>query len=113
DDRLTPIGRWLKLCRIDEVPQLWNVIRGEMSLVGPRPERPCFVRNFESTIPGYARRHQVRPGITGMAQVFGNYHTRAQDKLRFDVLYISNQSLWLDIWLLARTVLVVLHPGRH
>jgi lipopolysaccharide/colanic/teichoic acid biosynthesis glycosyltransferase len=112
DSRLTLIGRWLKLFRLDELPQLWNVVRGEMSLVGPRPERPCFVAEFEQSIPGYGKRHQVRPGITGLAQVCGGYHTLAQDKLRFDVFYVANQSVWLDLSIVWRTVLVVL-TGRH
>jgi len=113
DPRLTPLGRWLRLCRFDEVPQLWNVLRGEMSMVGPRPERPCFVDQFTAQMPSYARRHQVRPGITGLAQVAGGYHTDARDKLRFDLIYVSQQSLWLDMWILARTVLVCLLPSRH
>jgi exopolysaccharide biosynthesis polyprenyl glycosylphosphotransferase len=110
DSRLTGIGRWLRLTRIDEIPQIWNILRGEMSLVGPRPERPCFVKEFECEIPAYAQRHQVRPGITGLAQVCGGYHTDARDKLRFDLIYASHQSPWLDISILLRTFLVVFHP---
>lgn len=112
DERLTRLGGWLKLFRLDELPQFWNVIRGDMSLVGPRPERPCFVAEFERTIPGYAKRHQVRPGITGLAQVCGGYHTHARDKLRFDTLYVTNRSFWLDLSILLRTLLVIL-TGRH
>lgn len=112
DPRLTAIGRWLRKFRIDEIPQLWNVIRGDMSMVGPRPERPEFVREYELEIPGYARRHDVRPGITGLAQVCGGYHTHVRDKLRFDLLYISHRSAWMDICILVRTVLVVLFPGK-
>ncbi|HTE20183.1 MAG TPA: exopolysaccharide biosynthesis polyprenyl glycosylphosphotransferase [Armatimonadota bacterium] len=112
DPRLTPIGKWLKLFRIDELPQLWNVLRGEMSMVGPRPERPAFVREFESHTPTYAMRHRVRPGITGLAQVCGGYHTDARDKLRFDLIYVSHQSLWLDLSVLLRTVMVVCRPSR-
>ncbi len=84
-----------------------------MSMVGPRPERPCFTEEYDQTIPAYSRRHQVRPGITGLAQVCGGYHTDARDKLRFDLLYISHQSFWLDLWLLLRTVLVVVLPHRQ
>jgi exopolysaccharide biosynthesis polyprenyl glycosylphosphotransferase len=113
DDRLTPLGRWLRNVRLDELPQLWNVLRGEMSLVGPRPERPHFVRQFQQMRPLYAKRHQVRPGITGLAQVCGGYHTDARDKLRFDLIYVSQRSLWLDLWILLRTVFVMLRPGRH
>ena len=108
DSRLTWVGRWLRLFRIDEIPQLWNVLRGEMSLVGPRPERTCFVEQFERTIPMYSKRHQVRPGITGLAQVCGGYHTDARDKLRFDLIYISHMSVWYDLKVLLRTILVVL-----
>lgn len=112
DNRLTPLGRWLKLFRLDEIPQLWNVLRGDMSIVGPRPERRCFVRKFEQLVPSYSRRHQVRPGITGLAQVCGGYHTDARDKLRFDLIYVSHQSLWLDLLILLRTILVVCRSGR-
>ena len=113
DTRLTGAGRWLRACRIDEIPQLWNVLRGEMSMVGPRPERACFTQKFERATPTYARRHQVRPGITGLAQVCGGYHTDARDKLRFDLLYITHRSPWLDLSIMARTVLVVFLPGLH
>jgi exopolysaccharide biosynthesis polyprenyl glycosylphosphotransferase len=113
DARLTSIGRWLRLFRIDELPQLWNVLRGDMSMVGPRPERPHFVQQFQCMVPTYARRHQVRPGITGLAQVCGGYHTDARDKLRFDLIYVSHHSLWLDVSILLRTILVVLHPNRR
>jgi exopolysaccharide biosynthesis polyprenyl glycosylphosphotransferase len=110
DSRLTLLGKYLRLFRIDEVPQLWNVIRGEMSLVGPRPERPCFVEEYERDIPTYAQRHNVRPGITGLAQVCGGYHTSARDKLRFDLIYVSHQSVWMDVAILVKTVLVVCSP---
>jgi exopolysaccharide biosynthesis polyprenyl glycosylphosphotransferase len=111
DARLTPLGRWLRLFRIDELPQLWNVLRNEMSLVGPRPERPFFVDKFECLVPSYARRHQVRPGITGLAQVCGGYHTDARDKLRFDLIYVTHQSIMMDVYILLRTVLVVVLPN--
>ncbi len=105
DPRLTPIGRWLRLFRLDELPQLLNVLRGEMSLVGPRPERPHFVEQFIARNPIYAKRHQVRPGITGLAQLQGGYHTDARDKLRFDLFYVSHRSIAMDTSVLARTVL--------
>jgi exopolysaccharide biosynthesis polyprenyl glycosylphosphotransferase len=111
DSRLTPVGRHLRIFRIDELPQLWNVLRGDMSLVGPRPERPFFVDKFECLVPSYARRHQVRPGITGLAQVCGGYHTDARDKLRFDLIYVTHQSLLMDLYVLVRTVLVVVLPN--
>jgi lipopolysaccharide/colanic/teichoic acid biosynthesis glycosyltransferase len=110
DPRLTALGRYLRLFRIDEVPQFWNVMRGEMSLVGPRPERPVFVNRYTEMLPSYARRHEVKPGITGLAQVYGGYHTDGCDKLRFDLIYASHQSLWFDLQILLRTVLVIVMP---
>jgi exopolysaccharide biosynthesis polyprenyl glycosylphosphotransferase len=112
DSRLTPIGKWLRRFRIDELPQLWNVLKGDMSIVGPRPERPHFVQQFMKKTPTYAQRHQVRPGITGLAQICGGYHTDARDKLRFDLIYVSHYSVWLDICLLLRTLFVVVDPKR-
>jgi len=108
DPRVTAIGRWLRSARIDEIPQLWNVLRGEMSLVGPRPERPEFVERFEREIPGYALRFAVRPGLTGFAQISGEYETHPQIKLRYDLAYINNWSLAMDLVILARTLPVVL-----
>jgi exopolysaccharide biosynthesis polyprenyl glycosylphosphotransferase len=103
DGRLTVLGRWLRKLHVDELPQLWNVLRGDMSIIGPRPERPYFVEEFEREIPAYRHRHRVRPGITGLAQVLGGYHTDARDKLRFDLYYVNNRSPWLDLVVLART----------
>lgn len=112
DSRLTPVGKYLRKFRLDEIPQLWNVLRGEMSLVGPRPERPFFVQQFTKKTPSYAHRHQVRPGITGLAQVCGGYHTDARDKLRFDLIYVSYNSLWLDFTILWKTVSVIVIPQK-
>lgn len=108
DDRITPVGRFLRATRIDEIPQLFNVLNGTMSLVGPRPERPEFVEEFLQTIPGYAERLQVKPGLTGLAQVNGEYHTTAEYKLKYDLAYIYNYSLWLDMRIMAETVKVML-----
>jgi exopolysaccharide biosynthesis polyprenyl glycosylphosphotransferase len=108
DERITPVGRLLRAMRIDEIPQLFNVLNGTMSLVGPRPERPEFVEEFLRTIPGYAERLQVKPGLTGLAQVNGEYHTTAEYKLKYDLAYIYNYSLWLDMRILAETVKVML-----
>lgn len=108
DPRLTPIGSWLRRSRIDELPQLFNVLRGSMSLVGPRPERPGFVSRFLDEIPGYTERFSVPPGLTGLAQINGEYHSSAQNKLRYDLAYIANWSLWLDLSILVRTVKIVL-----
>lgn len=104
DARLTLVGRWLRLVRLDEIPQLINVLRGEMSIVGPRPERPFFVDKFVVHTPTYNYRHKVRPGITGLAQVYGNYHTDAREKLRFDLFYITHRSLILDITIIVKTL---------
>ena len=98
------------MLRLDELPQLWNVLIGDMSLVGPRPERPSFVYQFEQEIPVYAKRHDVRPGITGLAQLHGGYHTSALDKLRFDLIYIAHQSVPYDISIIAKTVLSMFVP---
>lgn len=103
DPRLTPIGRFLRATHLDEVPQLWNVLRGEMSLVGPRPERPIFVKQFELELPRYADRHRILPGITGLAQINGYYHSNAREKLRFDLMYLYHGSIWLDLVIIVRT----------
>lgn len=108
DPRLTPAGAFLRRMRLDELPQLFNVLAGSMSLVGPRPERPGFVARYLEEIPGYAERFAVAPGLTGLAQVNGEYHSSAQNKLRYDLAYIANWSLWLDLAILVRTVKIVL-----
>jgi exopolysaccharide biosynthesis polyprenyl glycosylphosphotransferase len=107
DERVTPIGRVLRAARIDELPQLWNVLNGTMSLVGPRPERPEFVRGYAEEIPGYLERFQVKPGLTGLAQVNGEYHTSPAYKLKYDLAYIYNYSLVLDLKIMAETVKVM------
>ena len=107
DARITPVGKLLRATRLDELPQLVNVLRGDMSMVGPRPERPCFVHRYEVEIPGYRERHQVPPGITGWAQVHGGYAIEAEMKLRYDLLYIYNWSLWLDVKILFQTLATV------
>jgi len=108
DPRLTPVGAAFRRLRLDELPQLFNVLGGSMSLVGPRPERPGFVARFLDEVPGYAERFSVAPGLTGLAQVNGEYHSSAQNKLRYDLAYIANWSLWLDLAILVRTVKIVL-----
>jgi exopolysaccharide biosynthesis polyprenyl glycosylphosphotransferase len=108
DPRITPFGRILRATRLDELPQLWNVLRGDMSFVGPRPERPEFVERFAREVHGYAERQKVRPGLTGYAQVNGEYHTSAATKLKYDLAYIYNRSLWLDFKILSETVKVML-----
>jgi sugar transferase (PEP-CTERM system associated) len=111
DDRVTRAGRVMRKLRIDELPQLFNVIRGEMSFVGPRPERPFFVDQLSQQIPYYALRHSVRPGITGWAQVrypYGATVDDAVEKLQYDLYYVKNHSLFLDLMILLSTVEVVL-----
>lgn len=108
DPRVTRIGRVLRRFRIDELPQLLNVLKGDMSFVGPRPERPLFVEKFESEIAGYGERHKVKPGITGLAQVRSYYHTAAENKLKYDLAYIYNYSFSLDLLILLETIKVVL-----
>ena len=108
DGRVTWIGRFLRDSRIDEIPQLLNVLKGTMGLIGPRPERPEFVGDFLRTIPGYGERLQVKPGLTGLAQVDGEYHTTPEYKLKYDLAYIYNYSLWLDIRIMTETVKVML-----
>lgn len=104
DQRVTPLGRFLRKTHLDEIPQLFNVLNGTMSLVGPRPERPFFVERFNQQIPFYVERLSVKPGITGMAQVYGSYHSRADDKLIFDLNYIHNFSLFLDVKIIFLTL---------
>ena len=108
DPRMTRIGRSLRSARIDEIPQLWNVLGGDMSLVGPRPERPEFTREFTRTVPGWALRQSVRPGLTGLAQVSGEYSTEPEIKLRYDLAYLNNWSFGLDLSILLKTLRVIL-----
>ncbi len=107
DPRVIPACRWLRATRLDELPQVWNILRGEMSLVGPRPERPELTADFEVAIPGYGRRHELPPGLTGLAQIHGRYHTDPEYKLGYDLQYLVNWSLVLDVEILLRTVWVV------
>lgn len=111
DPRVTPVGRVLRRLRLDEAPQLWNVLRGDMSLVGPRPERPEFVAGYERENPLYERRAMVRPGLTGLAQVHGRYDTDYTHKLRYDLTYVNSVSLATDLRILFATIRTVL-TGR-
>ena len=111
DDRVVRGCRWMRRTRLDELPQVWHVVRGEMSLVGPRPERPELISEFEAAIPGYGRRHEIAPGITGLAQVRAGYHTDPAYKLGHDLQYLMSWSPVLDLQILARTVLVLFRPG--
>ncbi len=111
DPRITPVGRFLRMTRLDEIPQLWNVLKGDMSLVGPRPERPEFIEWLKHEIPFYNLRHTVRPGITGWAQIrykYGNSVEDAKEKLRYDLFYIKNMSPGLDALIFFDTVKTIL-----
>lgn len=110
DSRITPIGSFLRKTHMDEIPQFVNVLRGEMSVIGPRPERPVFVEQFVKEIPNYSKRLCVKPGITGLAQVWHRYDETIEDvkkKIKYDLLYIKKICLWTDIRILFRTVRVV------
>lgn len=111
DPRVTPVGRFLRRTRLDELPQLWNVLKGDMSFVGPRPERPEFVADLTREIPFYGQRHVVRPGLTGWAQVrhrYGSSVDDAQEKLQYDLFYIKNRSMPFDIYIILETVKTVI-----
>jgi lipopolysaccharide/colanic/teichoic acid biosynthesis glycosyltransferase len=114
DDRRTKLGAALRRSSIDELPQLINVLKGEMSLVGPRPERPEFVGVFEQSVYRYAERHRVKSGVTGWAQVHGlRGKTSLSDRVEWDNYYIENWSLWLDLKVLLLTFLAVVRSPRH
>jgi len=111
DARVTRIGRWIRVLRIDEIPQAWNVLVGDMSFVGPRPERPEFVSWLRDAIPAYDERLRVRPGMTGWAQInqpYSNTLEAARRKLEYDLHYLQSWSLLLDIFILARTAKIIL-----
>jgi sugar transferase (PEP-CTERM system associated) len=111
DPRITRVGRWLRKIRLDEFPQILNVIKGEMSFIGPRPERPHFVTQLQGKIPYYAQRHTIKPGITGWAQVrysYGATFEDAEEKLQYDLYYVKNMSLFLDMLILLYSIQVVL-----
>jgi exopolysaccharide biosynthesis polyprenyl glycosylphosphotransferase len=111
DVRITPVGRFLRRYRLDEIPQLVNILKGDMSFVGPRPERPYFVERFVAETPGYRERFTVRPGVTGLAQVSGGYATTPERKLKYDLIYMYHQTPAMDAQILAETLRVVL-TGR-
>ena len=114
DPRVGPVGRVLRRTSIDELPQLWNILRGDMSLVGPRPERPGFVEQFSSVHARYWARHRVPAGLTGLAQVNGlRGDTSIADRSRYDNYYIANWSLWLDLKILLLTVREIFRRGQH
>ena len=111
DPRITPVGRFLRDRALDEIPQVINMWKGDMSVVGPRAERPELVEQFSARHPQFRRRLIVRPGMTGVAQVYGRYNTRPLNKLKYDILYLDRMSPWLDLKLLAASVWLTL-AGR-
>ncbi len=104
DPRVTKFGRFLRDIRLDELPQFFNILCGDMSVVGPRSDRPTTIGQFEDDIPGYDQRLKVKSGLTGLAQVYGRYDTDPEDKLRFDMMYIKNYSFLLDLKIIFQTV---------
>lgn len=114
DHRITRVGHVLRCTRLDELPQLWNIFKGDMSIVGPRPERACFYEEFETYIHGFSNRMAVKPGLTGLAQVNGGYDLLPEEKVVYDMEYIETQSLWLDFKCVLKTVkLVFTHKGAR
>jgi lipopolysaccharide/colanic/teichoic acid biosynthesis glycosyltransferase len=117
DSRVTPLGRFMRKVRLDEIPQLWNVLRGEMAFVGPRPERPEFVQWLSQEIPFYDLRHMIRPGITGWAQVRYRYGASLEEtrrKLEYDLYYVKHLSIGLDLLIMFETVkTIILRRGAQ
>lgn len=107
DPRITKVGNFIRKTRIDELPQLFNILRGDMSIIGPRPERPSFTIEFNKDIPGFINRLAVRPGLTGWAQVNGGYEMTPEEKLKADIYYMKHRSFFMDMNILLKTVKVV------
>ncbi len=110
DSRITPVGKFIRSCRIDELPQLFNILMGDMSFIGPRPERPEIIEQYMEDMPEFAFRTKVKAGLAGYAQVYGKYNTTPYDKLKLDLTYIENYSFWLDIKLMLLTVKILFTP---
>ncbi len=110
DSRITPIGKFIRKCRIDELPQLINILRGDMSFIGPRPERPEIIAQYLEVMPEFAYRMKVKAGLAGFAQVYGKYNTTPYDKLKLDLTYIENYSVWLDLKLMMLTLKILFWP---
>ena len=110
DSRITPIGKFIRKCRIDELPQLFNILVGDMAFIGPRPERPEIIAQYLEKMPEFAFRMKVKAGLAGYAQVYGKYNTTPYDKLKLDLTYIENYSVWLDIKLMLLTVKILFTP---
>ena len=113
DDRITPVGKFLRKCRMDELPQLFNILKGDMSVVGPRPERPEFSDEYRKDMPEFCFRLKVKAGLTGYAQVTGVYDTTPYDKLKMDLMYIENYSMRLDLQIILMTIKTMLFPPKN
>ena len=110
DSRITPIGKFIRKCRIDELPQLINILKGDMSFIGPRPERPEIIAQYLEIMPEFAFRMKVKAGLAGFAQVYGKYNTTPYDKLKLDLIYIENYSIWMDLKLMMLTIKILFWP---
>ena len=110
DSRITPIGKVIRKCRVDELPQLFNILKGDMSFIGPRPERPEIIAQYMEVMPEFAFRMKVKAGLAGFAQVYGKYNTTPYDKLKLDLTYIENYSVWLDLKLMLLTLKILFWP---
>ncbi len=110
DNRITPIGKIIRKCRIDELPQLLNILKGDMSFIGPRPERPEIIAQYVEVMPEFVFRMKVKAGLAGFAQVYGKYNTSPYDKLKLDLTYIENYSVWLDVKLMMLTLKIIFWP---
>lgn len=110
DDRITPIGKFIRAVRIDELPQLFNILRGDMSFIGPRPERPEIIEQYVKEMPEFVFRMKVKAGLAGYAQVYGKYNTTPYDKLKLDLTYVENYSVWLDLKLMLLTLKILFRP---
>lgn len=110
DSRITPVGKFIRKVRLDELPQLINIIKGDMSFIGPRPERPEIIAQYKEVMPEFEFRMKVKAGLAGYAQVYGKYNTTPYDKLKLDLAYIENYSVWLDVKLMLLTLKVLLWP---
>ena len=111
DDRITPVGKIIRMLRLDEIPQLFNILKGDMSFVGPRPERPEIAKQYEKVMPEFALRLQVKAGLTGYAQVYGKYNTPPYDKVQMDLMYVANQSIIEDLKLMLMTFKILFIPS--